>query len=86
MDIIDTNTYPLDQPDSANYSALVALCQTDLAKNGLFNLPEFLRPSALQDTLELVKPVIETQAFVHLRTHNIYFKKLSRALRQTTQP
>ena len=75
MDIIDTTTYPLDQPDSASYSAFVALCQADLARNGLFNLPGFLRPSALHDTLERVKPVIATQAFTHLRAHNIYFKK-----------
>ena len=86
MDIMDTTNYPIDQPESSRYSALVALCQADLAKNSLFNLPGFLRPSALHDTLELVKPVIATKAFVHPRVHNIYFKKLSQTLRQTTQP
>ena len=75
MDIMDTTNYPVDQPDSSRYSALVALCQADLAKNSLFNLPGFLRPSALHDTLELAKPVIATKAFVHPRVHNIYFKK-----------
>ena len=75
MDIMDTTNYPIDQPESSRYSALVALCQADLAKNSLFNLPGFLRPSALHDTLELVKPVIATKAFVHPRVHNIYFKK-----------
>jgi|TARA_B110000967_G_scaffold92925_1_gene95535 hypothetical protein len=76
MDIIDTATYPIDQPDSPAYHALVAQCRADLADNGLFNLPGFLHPEALRETLERVNPVIATEAFVHRRTHNIYFKKI----------
>ena len=75
MDFIDTATYPLDQPDSPAYHAFVAQCRADLVDNGLFNLPGFLRPPALRETLEQVKPVTATAAFVPRRAHNIYFKK-----------
>ena len=75
MDFIDTATYPLDQPDSLAYQALVAQCRADLVDNGLFNLSGFLRPPALRKTLEQVKPVTAKAAFVYRRAHNIYFKK-----------
>ena len=75
MDIIDTDRYPIDQPDSAEFRALCARCQADLETQGLFNLPGFLRPEAIERTLDWVKPVIARDAFVHKRAHNIYFKK-----------
>ena len=75
MDIIDTDRYPIDQPDSAEFRALCARCQADLDTQGLFNLPGFLRPEAIESTLDWVKPVIARDAFVHKRAHNIYFKK-----------
>ena len=75
MDFIDTTTYPLDQLDSPTYHALVTRCRADLVDNGLFSLPGLLRPDALRETLERVKPVTATTAFVHRHAHNIYFKK-----------
>jgi len=75
MDIIDTDRYPIDQPDSAEFRELCAQCQADLDTHGLFNLPGFLRPEAIERTLDWVKPVIARDAFVHKRAHNIYFKK-----------
>ena len=75
MDIIDTNRYPIDRPDSAEFRDLCAQCQAELKAQGLFNLPGFLRPEAIERALDWVKPVIATEAFIHKRVHNIYFKK-----------
>ena len=44
MDIIDTDRYPIDRPDSAEFRDLCAQCQAELEAQGLFNLPGFLRP------------------------------------------
>lgn len=73
--ILDLETYPLDQPESSEYAALVARCRDELAQNGMFNLVGFMKTDAIQQTLDYALPKFETEAFRHERTHNIYFKK-----------
>ncbi|KIC50906.1 2OG-Fe(II) oxygenase [Tateyamaria sp. ANG-S1] len=72
--IIDLDRYPLHMPHSADWEALVAQCKAGLARDGLFNLPGFMQPTALADVLEHVHPRMETESFHHRRAHNIYFK------------
>ena len=74
-DILDLDRYPLDRPGSPEWLALVAQCQADLAKDGMYNLSGFLKPEAIKKAMAEVKPVMETLSFVHKRTHNIYFRK-----------
>ena len=74
-DILDLVHYPLDKPGSAPWLALVEKCQADLAQDGMFNLEGFVKPEALTKAVAELKPVIDTLAFVHRRSHNIYFKK-----------
>lgn len=74
-EILDLETYPLDQPDSAEYQVLVDRCRTELAANGMFNLIGFMQPQAIDDTLAQAIPKLKTEAFTHQREHNIYFKK-----------
>lgn len=74
-DILDLDTYPLDQPSSAEYQTLVTRCQAELAKGGMFNLTGFMRPDALQSVLDDAIPKLAGEAFTHQRNHNIYFKK-----------
>ena len=73
--IVDLELYPLDAPGSDAWSGLVEKCQQELADNGLFNLPGFVRPQALATMVAELKPVLETDAFTHARRHNIYFRK-----------
>ena len=73
MEYIDLNRYPLDTPQSAEYAQLVAQSRAALARDGLFNLPGFFTPAALQSTLDHVTPVINAHAFTHARDHNIFF-------------
>ncbi|MEZ5750427.1 MAG: 2OG-Fe(II) oxygenase [Paracoccaceae bacterium] len=73
-DILDLDTYPLDRPGSPEWQALVDRCRGDLTRDGMFNLPGFVRPAALKTALDQIDPVAETLSFTHKRSHNIYFK------------
>jgi len=74
-DLIDLDLYPLDRPDSPEWLALVDRCKADLARDGMFNLPGFLRPAALAQAVGELKPKLAAEAFTHARMHNIYFRK-----------
>ncbi len=75
-EILDLERYPLDQPQSAAYSALVLRCRADLEAYGMFNLEGFMKEQPIAETLELAMPKFDTEAFRHERKHNIYFKKV----------
>ncbi|WP_415921593.1 2OG-Fe(II) oxygenase [Tateyamaria sp. SN6-1] len=74
MNDIDLDRYPLEQPGSAAWQQVVDTAKAGLARDGLFNLPGFLTPSALAQTLAHVTPRLATESFHHSRWHNIYFK------------
>ncbi len=71
---IDLERYPIDRADSKAYHALVASCRDELAGDGMFNLVGFVKPAAVTLGVSQVKPVLDREAFVHTREHNIYFK------------
>jgi hypothetical protein len=74
-DILDLDLYPLDRPGTPAWQALVDQCRADLAANGMFNLPGFVRADALDRMLAEIRSVMDTLSFVHRRKHNIYFMK-----------
>ena len=74
-DILDLDRFPLDQPGSPGWLALVQRCRADLDSTGMFNLEGFVRPAAIDRALSEIKPVMDTLSFTHRRSHNIYFKK-----------
>ncbi|MGI9390830.1 MAG: HalD/BesD family halogenase [Boseongicola sp.] len=82
-DIIDSERYPLDQPQSRAWLALVADCQAKLAVDGLFNLPGFLSDAAVDTIVAELTPILAADAFTHARQHNIYFKKSIEGLANT---
>jgi len=73
--IIDLDRYPLDKPKSSCWSELVKGCKSGLQKDGLFNLPGFMREDAVAKAITEMKPKLLSEAFIHARQHNIYFKK-----------
>ena len=73
-DLIDLETYPLDQPASEGYAALVNQCRIDLANGGMFNLTGFLKPEAILKAVAEVTPALENDSFKHHRRHNVFFK------------
>ncbi len=74
-DILDLDSYPLDQPGTPAWAALVKTCRAELARTGMFNLEGFLLPAATQRAVAEMTPVLETLSFTHKRKHNIYFRK-----------
>lgn len=73
-DFIDLETYPLDQAGCTKWQALVDRCKQELAEDGLFNLPGFMRLDAVKRAVDQITPILATKAFTHARRHNIYFK------------
>lgn len=72
--IVDLQTYPIDRPDSPAYKALVTDARARLAREGMIELPGFLRPEALAATVDIAAPRMETDSFRHARRHTIYFR------------
>lgn len=82
-DIVDLARYPLDRPGSPGWLQLVDECRDELDRNGLVNLPGLLRLEALACSIDELTPVIDRDAFVHARTHNIYFRERIQGLPDT---
>ena len=74
-DLLDLENFPLDQPGGTAWNALVAKCKADLATDGMFNLTGFLRSDIAAAVAAQFTPMFETDAFRHVRSHNIYFKR-----------
>ncbi len=72
--LLDLERFPLDRLESAAGEALVARCRGELAAHGMFNLEGLVRPAALERWVAEVKPLLDTAAFTHKRSHNIYFE------------
>ncbi len=74
-DILDLEHYPLDRPGTDEWEKLVMRCKADLARDGMFNLEGFVKPTALEKAIAEIRPVMDTLSFTHKRSHNIYFRK-----------
>ena len=74
-DILNLDLYPLHQVGTPQWQALVDRCRSDLARDGMYNLPGLIRSDALQRMVGEVKPVMDSLSFLHQREHNIYFMK-----------
>jgi len=74
QDVVNVTRYPLDRPDTPDYAGLISDCQNTLARDGLFNLPEFLLPESVVQITRSLTPLFASEAFTHSRCHNIYFK------------
>ena len=75
QDLLDLDRYPLDRPGTAPWLDLVAQSRADLARDGMYNLPDLLRPAAITKAMEEVGPIMDRLSFLHKRRHNIYFRK-----------
>ncbi len=75
QDNLNLEAFPLHQPESAAYDALVARCRRDLLETGMFNLDGFLRPEAAANEAARHAPKMARESFNHARRHNIYFTK-----------
>ncbi len=74
-DILDLDRYPLGQPDSPAWVALVDQCRADLARDGMFSLPDLMDPGVAGQAARSLTPKFASESFHHQRDHNIYFLK-----------
>lgn len=75
QDILDLERYPIDRLGHPEGDALVEACQRDLATDGMFNLPGLVRPDVIDLAAAQLRPLIDTVAFTHRRSHNVYFRR-----------
>jgi len=73
-DVLDLDRYPLDQPESSSFEALVSACRRDMAAHGMFNLEGLVRPAAIERAVREIEPRSERMAYTHQRRHNVYFE------------
>lgn len=70
---LDLERYPLDQPGTPAYEALLEQCRAALARGGMFNLDEFVRPATIRAVAAELAPLARSSSYTHARTHNVYF-------------
>lgn len=71
-DALDLDRYPLDQPSSQAYQALVLRCRAELHAEGMFNLDAFVRTDTIRAAAAELAPMFQ-DAWTHARDHNVYF-------------
>ncbi|MFF4247254.1 arpA protein [Streptomyces sp. NPDC001822] len=69
--VVDTDRYPLSDPESPGYEAVVARARGELAEVGCTVLPDFIRP-ALHEVLRQECAAIAPQAYFDVETVNVY--------------
>ena len=69
--ILDLDRYPIDQEGRKAWHTMVAQAVAELDTHGMFNLEGFVRPDAVQKLVDQVKPVMDTETYIHKRVHNI---------------
>ncbi|RAY10988.1 arpA protein [Actinomadura craniellae] len=69
--VVDTTRYPLSDPTSADWQAVVSRTRQELQNSGCSVLPDFIRP-ALQEALQWECAKIASQAHYEVETVNAY--------------
>ncbi|MEU0128696.1 MULTISPECIES: arpA protein [unclassified Streptomyces] len=69
--VVDTDRYPLSDPESTEGRAVVARARSELASVGCTVLPDFIRPS-LHEVLRRECAAIAPQAYFDVETVNVY--------------
>jgi hypothetical protein len=76
--VLDLDRYPVDRLDAPETRELIERCKAELAAHGMFNLPGLVRDSVIDRCAAELEPLIDTAAYTHKRSHNIYFPALRR--------
>jgi len=81
---VDLERYPLLEPETEKYQALVSQHRKQLQANGVTTLPGFLTPKAVADAVMEVEEK-EGRAYTMQTDHNIYLRLFSIVLPQATK-
>ena len=74
-EVVDLDAFPLHDPTSAAFRALVTRCRGEWLAHGMFNLVGLVRPTALDEAVRQLRPLIDEHSFTHRRRHNIWFQR-----------
>ena len=72
-DVVDLGRYPINDPASPAYRALVQAGRDQLRDQGVAQLAGFLTPAAVGQMLALASP-LTTQAWASDQSHTVYFE------------
>ncbi len=72
-DVVDLARYPIHDPASTKYRALVQACHDQLRDRGVAQLDGFLTPAAVGDMVALASQ-LAAQAWASDQTHTVYFE------------
>ena len=72
-DVVDLGRYPINDPVSPAYLALVQACQDQLRDQGVAQLAGFLTPAAVGQMLAVASQ-LTAQAWASDQTHTVYFE------------
>ena len=72
-DVVDLGRYPIDDPASPAYLALVQACRDQLRDQGVAQLDGFLTPAAVGQMLAVASQ-LTVQAWASDQTHTAYFE------------
>lgn len=72
-EILDLEKYPLHRPGSPSLARLVAIKRQDWRTHGAFGVPGLIRGPMAKRAAEDLRRPIETVAFRHRQSHNVYF-------------
>jgi alkylated DNA repair dioxygenase AlkB len=78
-DVVDLDTYPIHDLDSAAGTALVDDCRRQLAETGVCTLAGFIRPEAVDEMVHLAQ-TLAGKAWKSDQTHTVYFEKVDDAV------
>jgi alkylated DNA repair dioxygenase AlkB len=71
--VVDLRRYPINEPDSREYRALVQACRDQLRDRGVAQLEGFLTPAAISQMIADADR-LAAQAWASDQTHTVYFE------------
>jgi hypothetical protein len=72
-DVADLRRYPIDQPGSAGYRAVVQACREQLRDRGVAQLDGFLTPAAVREMITEAGRLAD-RAWASDQSHTVYFE------------
>ena len=71
--VVDLRRYPINDPASPEYRALVQACRDQLRDTGVAQLAGFLTPAAVSEMLALASQLV-SRAWASNQAHTVYFE------------
>ena len=72
-DVVDLRRYPVNEPGSAKYRALVQACRDQLRDRGVAQLDGFLTPAAVAEMTAESARLLD-RAWASDQSHTVYFE------------